>query len=94
MIAANTSYNPNRHQFKPEYVKEWNEATPSARKKLLSDAGYPSGNTYAHRGWAFIPAHVREDVIAVIKHNNKAKITSSEPTGTAHTQWWNTGSME
>lgn len=67
MIAASTSYHPNRHQFKPEYVKHWNDAKPSERTKLLKDAGFGATNHYSYRTWAFIPPHVREDVIAVLK---------------------------
>lgn len=89
MTASNSSYNPHRHQFNPEYVKRWNEAKPSERKKLLSDAGYQAVNAHAHRAWAFIPPHVREDVITVIKHmNKKARETQEKTTEQRPKQYW------
>lgn len=88
MIAVSTSYNPNRHQFMPEYVDHWNKAKPSERRKLLSDAGYPTGNSYTHRAWAFVPEKIREDVIAVIKRQRAAIAAKPTPSPKPAKEFW------
>lgn len=77
-----------KEQLQPKYANIWNGKTPSERKKLLQDAGYPASNHYSYRAWEFITSQMRIDVIAVIDHQERKQAAQAAQTQPTRSYWW------
>ncbi len=83
-----------------KFSAEWNDSTPTQRKKLMQAAGYQSNQHWIYRAWSFIPFSIREDVIAVIKKQKRASTPNTAAPAPVITKpqhkpyWWEEKEME